>query len=124
MKLLLDTHTVLWWAGHDPRLTDSALDELIDDSNQLLLSAVVAWEIGVKSALGKLRANDALWHQLAETDIVDLPITVAHARAIEHLPRHHRDPFDRLLVAQAQIEKAVLVSSDDTLRRYDVEVLW
>ncbi|MEJ7785334.1 MAG: type II toxin-antitoxin system VapC family toxin [Solirubrobacteraceae bacterium] len=124
MKLLLDAHAVLWWVNGDERLSATALEHLIDDENDVLLSAVVAWEIAVKRALGKIKGNDAMWEYLAEVDVRELPVTVEHARAVEHLPLHHRDPFDRLLVAQAVSERAVLVSRDSELRLYDVPVIW
>lgn len=124
MRLLLDTHTALWWMADDPRLSDRAGDELTRDGNVVLLSAVVAWEVAVKRALGKLRAGHDIWERLAEAGAASLAISIEHAQAVEHLPPHHRDPFDRLLVAQASVERAVLVSRDDVLQRYDVPVIW
>lgn len=123
MKLLLDTHTAVWWIEEDPQLSETALDLVIDESNEVLLSAAVVWEVGVKRSAGKLHVPGDLTALLA-FDVSPLPITLEHAAAVEHLPRHHRDPFDRLLVAQAQAERAAIVSRDGMLKRYDVEVVW
>lgn len=124
MRLLLDTHAAIWLLGRDGRASDRAVDCFADETNEVLLSAVVIWEIGVKRALGKLDAPLDMVQQLTAVDVRPLPISLEHAAQVESLPMHHRDPFDRLLVAQAQIEKAVLVSKDDVLREYDIEVLW
>ncbi len=125
MKLLLDTHTALWWLGGDARLSRPAAKLLETDGDvELLVSAVVAWEIGVKRSMGKLDVTGDVVGLLLEGGARPLPITLAHAAAVEHLPWHHRDPFDRMLVAQAQLEGAVLVSGDPALRRYGVPVVW
>ena len=124
MKLLLDTHVVLWWT-HDSAKISAAARELLDDPrHEVLLSAVVAWEIAIKRALRKLEVRDGLAVELVRGGVSELPISVAHAAAVEQLPRHHADPFDRMLVAQARAEGAVLVSGDESLRPYDVPVYW
>ncbi|ADB51785.1 type II toxin-antitoxin system VapC family toxin [Conexibacter woesei] len=124
MKLLPDTHTVLWWA-HDPsRLSSIATDLLADRRNEVLLSSAVAWEISIKTALGKLTARPGLVAELVRHGGRELPVTIAHADAAGALPHHHRDPFDRMLVAQALNEGAVLVSSDPLMRAYEAPVLW
>jgi PIN domain nuclease of toxin-antitoxin system len=124
VKLLPDTHAVLWWA-HDPsRLSVMASELLADRRNEVLLSAAVAWEIAIKSALGKLTARPGLVEQLVRGGGSELAVTVAHADAAGALPPHHRDPFDRMLVAQARAEGAVLVSADPAMRAYDVAVSW
>jgi len=124
LKLLLDTRTVLWFLGGDARLSDTARRHLTDDSNRVLLSAVVVWEIAVKRSLGKLLLPEEYLDVLLDAGIQPLPISIAHAAAVERLPRHHRDPFDRLLVAQASVELATVVSRDDALRPYDVTLIW
>jgi PIN domain nuclease of toxin-antitoxin system len=124
VKLLPDTHVVLWWA-HDPsRLSATASELLADRRNQVLLSAAVAWEIAIKTALGKLNARPGLVAALVSSGGSELPVSVAHADAAGTLPPHHRDPFDRMLVAQARAEGAVLVSADPALRAYDVPLSW
>ena len=124
MRLLLDTHVVLSWMGHGRALSEGAQRALGDTTNQVMLSAVVAWEIAINRALGKLHAPADLIEQVLASDVVRLPISIEHAAAVEHLPHHHGDPFDRMLIAQAAIERATLVSGDDGMRAYDVPVLW
>jgi PIN domain nuclease of toxin-antitoxin system len=124
LKLLLDTHTVLWFLGGDARLSDTARRHLTDDSNRVLLSAVVVWEIALKRSLGKLLMPDDYLDLLLDAGIQPLPISIAHAAAVERLPWHHRDPFDRMLVAQASVELATVVTRDDALRPYDVTLIW
>ena len=124
MKLIPDTHVVLWWA-HDPsRLSTTATELLSDRRNEVLLSSAVAWEIAVKSALGKLIARPGLVAELVRGGGSELAVSVAHADAAGQLPLHHRDPFDRMLVAQARAEGALLVSADAAMRAYDVPVSW
>jgi len=124
VKLLPDTHTVLWWAHEPSRLSPTANDLLRDRRNEVLLSAAVAWEIAIKTALGKLAARPRLVAELLSRGGVELAITVAHADAAGALPLHHRDPFDRMLIAQAIAEGAALVSADPAMRAYEVPVVW
>jgi PIN domain nuclease of toxin-antitoxin system len=125
VKLLLDTQVVLWWTHDSRRLSETARELLGNPRQDILLSAVVAWEIAIKRALGKLKVRPALVAELvADGGATELPVRVVHAAEVERLPMHHRDPFDRMLVAQARVEGAVLVSSDATLRDYDVPVSW
>ncbi|MDX6677033.1 MAG: hypothetical protein QOE31_1085 [Solirubrobacteraceae bacterium] len=124
MRLLLDTHAAIWWLSDDPRLGAGAAAQLEDDSNHVLLSAVVVWEVAVKRSLGKLDTPDGFASRLLRAGVVALSVSIEHAAGVELLPHHHRDPFDRLLISQAIIEKATIVSSDDKLRAYDVPVLW
>ena len=124
MKLLLDTHAALWFLSGDERLSESARDHLIDDANRVLLSAAVVWEISIKRSLGKLVVPDDYLTVLLGADIQPLPVSVEHAAAVERLPSHHRDPFDRMLVAQAAAERAAVVSRDEALRPYGVTLLW
>jgi PIN domain nuclease of toxin-antitoxin system len=123
VKLLLDTHAALWFLSGDERLSESARRHLIDDANPVLLSAAVVWEISIKRSLGKLRVPGEYLSLLLDAGVQPLPVTVEHATAVEALPPHHRDPFDRMLIAQAQLEGAALVSTDQALRPYGVTLL-
>lgn len=124
MKLLLDTHAALWWLSDDERLGEQAAQHITDDTNQVLLSGAVIWEVAIKRSLGKLQAPDDLAGTLLAAGAHALSVTVDHAAAVERLPWHHRDPFDRMLVAQASVERAAIVSRDDTLRPYGVTLIW
>ncbi len=124
MKLILDTHAALWWLSDDTRLGAEAVRQLSDDTNLVLLSAAVVWEVAIKRSLGKLQVPDGLAPTLLGAGAQPLAVTLAHAAAVEALPWHHRDPFDRLLVAQTVVEAATLVSRDEPLSRYDVPVVW
>jgi PIN domain nuclease of toxin-antitoxin system len=124
VKLLLDTHAAIWWLSDDPRFGPEAARHLGDDSNQVLLSAAVVWEVAIKRSLGKLGAPDDLASALLGAGALPLSITLDHASAVERLPWHHRDPFDRLLVAQALIEDAALVSRDEPLSGYGISIVW
>jgi PIN domain nuclease of toxin-antitoxin system len=120
MKLLLDTHAFLWWDSNDARLPDSLRSEVASPRNQVFVSAATVWEIAIKRASGKLIFGRAVGRAIQEHDFEPLPITVAHAEWAGSLPQLHRDPFDRLLVAQAQLEGLVLVTVDDQILRYQV----
>jgi PIN domain nuclease of toxin-antitoxin system len=127
LRVLLDTHVFLW-AISDPERLSSRVQEVIKDArNEVLLSIASAWEIAVKSSLGKLDlphpAMAFVQRQLASHRLGILPIQLSHLSALEKLPWHHRDPFDRMLVAQCLAESASLVTVDTQLRRYEVEVL-
>lgn len=125
MRLLLDTHLVLWWmAGEASRISKKALAALGSEGHEPVVSAVSVWEAAIKRGLGKLEAPGDLLAQLEGAGVELLPITAGHADLVAALPMHHRDPFDRLLVAQARIEGLALVSDDEQLRRYGVEVVW
>jgi PIN domain nuclease of toxin-antitoxin system len=123
MKLLLDTHVVLWWLDDPTKLTEAARDSIAELANEALVSAAVAWEIAIKTGLGKLTAPDDLEAAIQACRFETLPITVAHAMAIQALPMHHRDPFDRLLVAQAVVEGATIVARDPNIGLYGVPVI-
>jgi len=124
LKLLLDTHAALWWLAGDERIGEEAAAQLLDDTNQVLLSAAVVWEVAIKRSLGKLEAPDDFATILLGAGVHPLAVSVEHAARVERLPWHHRDPFDRLLVAQATIERATLVSRDDRLHAYGVPLVW
>lgn len=124
MKLLLDTRAALWWLADDARFGGEADRALADHTNRVLLSAAVVWEVAIKRALGKLKAPPDMTAVLVGAGAQPLPITLEHAAAVETLPWHHRDPFDRILVAQALTEGAAIVSSNERLRQYGVSLLW
>jgi PIN domain nuclease of toxin-antitoxin system len=125
VTLLLDTHLVLWWmSGEVSRIGKKALAALGSDGIEPIVSAVTIWEAAIKRGLGKLESPDDLLPQLQGAGVELLPITARHADLVASLPLHHRDPFDRLLVAQAMLEGLPLVSDNAVLRRYDVEVVW
>ena len=119
MKLLLDTHVVLWWLDDPLLLSPGAREAIFDPGNEVLVSAVDCWEIAIKRALGKLTAPRDLRGALQSCGFTELSISPAHALATETLPMHHRDPFDRLLVAQALLEQASLVSRDSWGSAYE-----
>ncbi|MGI8728657.1 MAG: type II toxin-antitoxin system VapC family toxin [Solirubrobacteraceae bacterium] len=124
MRLLLDTHAAIWWLSDDRRLGAGAQAQMGDDSNAVLLSGAVVWEVAIKRSLGKLDTPEGFAPRLLEAGAIALAVSVEHAAAVERLPQHHRDPFDRLLVSQALIERATIVSDEAAIRDYDVPVLW
>ncbi len=128
MKILLDTHAFLWWNDANPQLSRKALSLLEDPSNTLLLSVVSAWEIVIKCQAHKLRLPESpsvyIPTRSAHYGIETLPVILAHVLASESLPAHHRDPFDRLLIAQAKVEGVPILTADPQIRGYEVKVLW
>jgi len=128
VTLLLDTHALLWFLKNDPQLSATAKTAIEDPANRKLVSIASCWEIAIKAGLGKLKlgepATALLSRELPANSFDLLPITLAHATAVESLPAHHKDPFDRLLVAQALAESVSLVSSDTKLDAYGIQRLW
>jgi PIN domain nuclease of toxin-antitoxin system len=128
VRALLDTHVFLWWITNDRRLSTSADDAIRNPDVELLLSTASAWEIAIKAHLGKLRLSGEIErfipHQLALNHISPLPAQLAHALRVHALPDHHRDPFDRLLVAQSQVEQIPIITGDEHVTRYDVRTIW
>jgi PIN domain nuclease of toxin-antitoxin system len=126
--VLLDTHVFLWWINDDPRLSGRAREVISDGGNDLLFSAASGWEIAIKAGLGKLKVSGDLGAyltgQLSENSVQVLPVYLSHTLRVADLPHHHRDPFDRLLVAQALVEKLPLMSADPEISRYPVETVW
>jgi PIN domain nuclease of toxin-antitoxin system len=123
MILLLDAHALLWWLGDDRGLSEEARSAIADPANDVLVSAVTVWEIEIKRALGKLEAPRGLVAALEPAGLGTLPITALDAEMAGGLPPHHRDPFDRMLIAQAMRLEAVVLSRDVTFTRYGVDVL-
>jgi PIN domain nuclease of toxin-antitoxin system len=124
LKLLLDTHAALWWLSGDKRFGKAAAEHVEDATSQVMLSAAVVWEVAIKRSLGKLTAPDEFAATLIDGGALPLPVSLDHASAVGALPWHHRDPFDRLLIAQAIIERAVVVSRDEAFLAYGVPVVW
>ncbi len=122
--LLIDTHALLWWLTGHRRLPEVVQARIADPETRVLVSAVCAWEIAIKRALGKLEAPDGLLEVVEESGLEWVPVEPAEAFAAGGLPLHHRDPFDRLLVAQAMERSTAIVSQDEMLERYGVERLW
>jgi PIN domain nuclease of toxin-antitoxin system len=124
-RLLLDTNVVVWLLlGDRGAVSENAQQALTDEHNIPSLSAVSVWEIAIKRSLGKLVISQSWAQALRRLDFDHMPVTSEHAEHVEHLPWHHRDPFDRLLVAQAGLENHALVSADSRLGAYGVEVIW
>jgi len=128
MNFLLDTHAFLWWINDDSRLSLPAREIISTRENELFLSAASGWEISIKSQIGRLRLPDVpaefVSRQLSLNGIRALPIMMSHALHYHTLPMLHRDPFDRMIIAQAQVEKLPILSADPMISHYDVEVVW
>jgi PIN domain nuclease of toxin-antitoxin system len=123
MRLLLDTHVFLWWRADDRRLGRTAR-EAIAAADVVFVSAATAWEAGIKSALGRLRYPDTIDAGVEESGFERLPISIAHAERAASLPKHHADPFDRMLVAQSELEDLTLVTHDRALAAYARPIVW
>jgi PIN domain nuclease of toxin-antitoxin system len=121
--LLLDTHAFLWWLANDAALGERARAEIARVENPVFVSAASFWEIGIKRAMGQLEAPENLQDVLSEASFLGLPIQTAHAELAGRLPLHHRDPFDRMLVAQAIVEGLQLVTADHQLTAYGIPIL-
>ncbi len=128
MRALLDTHTFLWWNLDAPQLSAEALEFIAKGSNEIFLSAASAWEIAIKAAKGRLTLPEPPDQYVAERMRLHrfsaLPIELSHALEVYRLPDIHQDPFDRLLIAQSQLEDIPLLTADPEIHRYRVEVIW
>lgn len=129
MKLLLDTQCWLWWFAQPERLSEEAITSIADETNELWFSVASIWEIGIKVAIGKLPLPEPpdkyLSSRMRRLGVRSLEITATHALRAAALPSHHRDPFDRMLIAQAQLEDMTVVSADAMFKQYsDVSILW
>lgn len=123
MRLLLDTHALLWSLAEPERIAEDARTAIEDGRNEVLVSAASAWEVAIKRAMGKLEAPDDLGAEIDAAAFGSLAITVEHALAAGALPLHHRDPFDRMLVAQATLEGLTIVTRDPRFEPYEVPTL-
>jgi PIN domain nuclease of toxin-antitoxin system len=128
VRMLLDTHTVIWWVDQDHLLSPSSYAAIADRANDLLLSAATIWEIAIKVGVKKLTLSlpfrQWMTRAMNDLEVTVLPVTVEYADVQAELPRHHRDPFDRLLVAQAIVENVQLVSNDPIFDQYGVARVW
>jgi len=128
MKLLLDTHAFIWWDSEPDRLPSLVREHCLDRGNMVLLSVASVWEIQIKRQLGKLKLRmplpEVVKGQQETNGLLILPITLVHVLELDSLPAHHKDPFDRLLIAQARAENAILVSGDSIFASYGVSLLW
>lgn len=123
MSLLLDTHVVLWWIYGTPSLPEPVAARIADPGELVVVSAASIWEAAIKAALGKLRVPEALGDVVIDEGFEPLPITFDHAERAGDLPAHHRDPFDRMLVAQALVEGLTIVTHDPAFEPYGVDLL-
>lgn len=123
MTLLLDTHVVLWWQRDDRRLNKAAR-RAIAGADVVWVSAVSGWEVAIKTALGRLRLDEPFSVLLRADDFTELPLTLSHTTRLQALAAHHADPFDRMLVAQALVERATIVSHDRALEPYGAPMIW
>jgi PIN domain nuclease of toxin-antitoxin system len=123
-RLLVDTHALLWWLIDDAGLSPTAREALSDPATDVLVSTASVWEIAIKRALGKLSAPDDLPEHIEAQGFGWLPVEAEHAWQVRDLPPHHRDPFDRLLVAQALVERIPVVSADASFAAYGVDTRW
>jgi PIN domain nuclease of toxin-antitoxin system len=128
VRYLLDTHAFIWWIDNDARLSARAQAVVRDPDNEILVSAGTAWEIAIKAGLGQLEIPrdlpEIMPGQISANGFAVLPISLVHALYVARLPLLHRDPFDRILVAQAAVENLTLVTADPVLSRYDIPVIW
>ena len=123
MTLLLDTHVVLWWRTSSTRLK-TPVRRAIGTAEIVWVSAASGWEVAIKQSLGRLRIQDSFAGMVLDSDFLELPVTLEHAEQLVSLPEHHSDPFDRMLIAQARVEGATLVTHDRQFEAYDVPVVW
>jgi len=128
VKLLLDTHCWLWWFAKPERLNTETIEQIADENNEIWLSVASVWEMGIKTAIGKLSLPEPIESyvstRMMQLGAKSLQIQAHHALKIARLPIYHRDPFDRMLIVQAQAEEMTLVSADSVFSRYDVSILW
>ncbi len=122
MRLLLDSHVVLWWLNDDPQLGTQARAAIVD-ADEVFVSAVTPWELGIKRALGKLSFPEGLSALVLRQGFESLPIRAEHAERAPELPPHHRDPFDRMLLAQAGLEQLRIVTADGQFDDYGVDLV-
>ena len=128
MNLLLDTHVAIWWMNKYEKLSTKTKALLVDRENTLHISIVSAWEVAIKASIGKLPEFDggvkAFLAEMEANPIVFVPVKKQHVKMVETLPFHHRDPFDRLLVATAKAEGMTILTADENIFKYDVSVVW
>jgi|MudIll2142460700_1097286.scaffolds.fasta_scaffold49214_2 PIN domain nuclease of toxin-antitoxin system len=128
MKVLLDTHTFLWWITDDPKLSLRVRGIISEGENEIFISAATGWEIAIKSQIGRLKLPDEpqrfILEQMKINGMKSLPIEMRHALHVSTLPTYHQDPFDRILIAQAQMEDLPVLSADPEIGKYEVTIIW
>jgi PIN domain nuclease of toxin-antitoxin system len=128
MKILLDTHCWLWWFSQPERLSSEAIAQITDETNELWLSVASIWEIGIKVSIGKLPLPEPIdsyiSSRIEEMGARECEITAHHALQAAKLPLYHRDPFDRMLIAQAKIENMTIITADAIFKQYEVSIIW
>ena len=122
MRLLLDTHVVIWWYQEPKKIKNSTIALISDRNNSVFVSDVVIWEMVIKTSLGKLKTPENLYNEI-ENDFDAMPIKTNHIHGISSLEFIHHDPFDRLLIAQSVIENIPLITSDKQINRYDLQII-
>lgn len=124
----MDTHTFLWWIIDNPQISSRVRDIMSNSLNELFLSAASCWEIAIKAKIGRIklpgRPQIFVSQQMALNTIQGLPIQISHALHVFNLPHHHKDPFDRIIIAQAQLEKLPILTSDAMISKYKVKIIW
>ena len=123
MNLLIDTHMLLLWLDDEPRLDQSIRENIVNPSTRVMISAASVWEIGIKQALGKLKVPESILPVIQDEGFEELPITGQYAELAARLPNHHRNPFDRMLIAQALLEELILVTNDKQIENYDLHLI-
>ncbi|MEK6581539.1 MAG: type II toxin-antitoxin system VapC family toxin [Nitrospirota bacterium] len=128
MRALLDTHTFIWWIMDDPKLPSYVRSIISDGDNELFFSAASCWEIAIKAQIGRIklpsRPDIFISEQLALNAVQTLPIQVSHALHVFNLPRLHRDPFDRMIIAQSQLEDLLVLTLDPLIAKYKIKTIW
>ncbi|OJX38409.1 MAG: twitching motility protein PilT [Chloroflexi bacterium 44-23] len=128
MRALLDTHTFLWWNMNDPQLSTMVKEIISDGSNEIYLSAASVWEIAIKVGKGRLLLPEEpgpyIASRMKSNHFSALPIQISHTVKVYNLPHYHEDPFDRLLIAQSQMEKLILLTINPEIRKYQIETIW
>lgn len=122
MKYLLDTHIYLWWLNDDTQLSDSIKNYLSNTNNDIFVSAVSFWEISIKHRLGKLPMKTSFTSLYDNLQFTLMPITIKHVLEVDTLPNYHKDPFDRMLVAQARVEKCTIITNDPKIKDYEIAI--
>ena len=123
MRLLVDTHALLWALGEPSALSSTAREAISDPANVVVVSSASLWECAMKASIGKLDLPEDFFDAIPELGYEVLPIRIGHLNVYRTLPMHHRDPFDRMLVAQAKADALTLISQDPEIAQYDIEIL-
>ena len=123
MNILLDTHVLIWALTNDPKISTEAREAIVDGKNLVFVSAATVWEITIKKASGKLSTPDNLLEEIGLHRFLELPVSFEHAQYVSTLPDFHKDPFDRIIIAQAKVEKLKLITADSIIAKYDLDLL-